>query len=48
MHGSNAYEWNDLRETQGGVYGYVVEYAPEPATLSLLAIGGLALVRRRR
>ncbi len=29
-------------------YGYVVEYAvPEPATMSLLALGGLALLRRR-
>jgi len=25
-----------------------VEYVPEPATMSLLALGGLALIRRRR
>lgn len=45
--------WNDLLRNQ--VYGslatgYIVEYAavPEPATMAALALGGLALIRRRR
>lgn len=33
----------------GGNIGYVPEgYVPEPATMSLLALGGLALLRRKR
>ncbi len=41
-------KWND---SQYGVaktdWGYIIEYdVPEPATLSLLTIGGLALIRR--
>jgi len=37
--------WNDLGKTEGP---FIVEYVPEPATLSLLALGGLAVLRRRR
>lgn len=40
-------EWNDL-DGQGLLVSYVVEFVPEPATLGLLATGGLALIRRRR
>ena len=33
----------------GGLYGGgVISGAPEPTTLALLAVGGLALIRRRR
>ncbi|MBN2562906.1 MAG: PEP-CTERM sorting domain-containing protein [Phycisphaerae bacterium] len=39
-------KWNDMGCSTP--LPYVVEYAPEPATLSLLALGGLAIVRRRR
>ena len=34
--------------TAGDLAGYTVLTVPEPATLSLLALGGLALIRRRR
>jgi hypothetical protein len=43
-------EWNDLPGSTPypGIGGYVVEYnVPEPATLSLIALGLLALRRRR-
>ncbi len=39
-------EWNDL-DGQDLLVSYVVEFVPEPATMSLLAFGGLALLRRR-
>jgi hypothetical protein len=45
--------WNDTHnagtayQTNGGYYG-IVEIAPEPASLSLLAIGGACLLVRRR
>ena len=32
----------------GNTYDMSVQVSPEPATLSLLAIGGLAVLRRRR
>ena len=39
--------WNDI-PMYDGVLAYVVEYdVPEPVTLSLLALGGLTLLRRR-
>lgn len=37
-----------LVEGDAGVYLYRLHPIPEPATLSLLALGGLALLRRRR
>ena len=42
--------WNDFRQADPlfPVYGYVVETIPEPATLSLLALGALAALRKRR
>jgi hypothetical protein len=39
--------WNDVQNTIL-LNGYIVEYTPEPAMLSLLGLGGLALIRRRR
>ena len=43
-------QWNDLYEFWGAddtPAGYIVEYVPEPAALSLLALGGFAVLRRR-
>ena len=43
--------WNDLNQSQGvyPVVAYVIESAvPEPATLMLLAVGGLLVTGRRR
>ena len=40
-------EWNDVPDSNY-VDGYIVEYVPEPATLTLLALGALALFRRRK
>jgi len=39
--------WNDV-SADAMRNAYVVEYTPEPATLSLLTLGGLAVLRRRR
>jgi uncharacterized membrane protein len=43
--------WNDVSEQSPWMatpYAYIAERTPEPATLSLLALGGLALLRRRK
>ncbi len=41
--------WNDIDAGNTSVRGYVVEYdIPEPATLGLMLVGGLALLRYRR
>jgi hypothetical protein len=48
--------WNDYPNVgslfgygyEGWVTGYMVEYVPEPASLSLFSLGGLILIRRQR
>ena len=41
--------WNGVEpDEEYLVSGFIVEYVPEPATISLLAIGGLLGLRRRR
>ncbi len=41
--------WNNSRATDTNLQGYIVEYnVPEPGTLSLLLLGGFALLRRSR
>jgi hypothetical protein len=40
-------EWINL-SGDGVASPYIVEYVPEPATLSLLVLGGLAMMRRRK
>jgi hypothetical protein len=52
--GHNYYAWfndfysGDLNTWPDGDVGYVVAVIPEPATLSLLVLGGLSLLRRKR
>jgi formylglycine-generating enzyme required for sulfatase activity len=38
----------ELPAGKGRTYGFRVVQTPEPATLSLLALGGLAVLRKRR
>jgi len=40
--------WSSEHPTQELRPQLVIDYTPEPATMSLLALGGLALIRRRR
>lgn len=40
--------WTEIALLGGGAEALRISVSPEPATLSLLALGGLALVRRRR
>ena len=37
-------KWNDINQTDQNLGGYIVEVVPEPGTLSILAVGALALV----
>ncbi len=39
--------WHDRRAAADNL-GYIIEYVPEPASLSLLLLGGLAVLKRRR
>ena len=46
--GVSGIEWAVTPVTANGNVTVVYNYVPEPATMSLLAIGGLAVLRRRR
>jgi formylglycine-generating enzyme required for sulfatase activity len=46
LHAS--YRSGDIATGESSVLGFRVVQVPEPATLSLLALGGLAMIRRRR
>ena len=53
--GGNAPYFNASERTSSGIPGggssgpeFIITYAPEPTTIGLLAVGGLALIRRRR
>lgn len=44
-------QWADASPDPSGrdpVIGYIVEYTPEPATITLVGLGGLAVIRRTR
>ena len=49
-HGTPTGGWNDAARDGTNSYGYnaLVEYLPEPATLILMALGGLAVLKRKR
>jgi len=47
MHAASRLAFYDPT-TEGGSVGFRVAYVPEPATLGLLALGGLIAIRRRR
>jgi hypothetical protein len=42
--------WNDEHNVNSDppIHGYIIEYIPEPGVLSLLALGGMAILRRGR
>ena len=43
------YAWDDLVTIEPGQYtGGAIRVVPEPASLALIALGGLAVIRRRR
>ena len=39
--------WNDVTKEYNNTIAYVVEYVPEPATLSLLALGAMLTAGKR-
>jgi hypothetical protein len=44
-------QWNDIRDVPPSswyVNGYVMEFLPEPATMTLLGLGGLSMLVRRK
>jgi len=49
FHGTQyPYQWNDVGYYLDLPHSYIVEYVPEPATILLLGLGGLSLLRRRK
>jgi hypothetical protein len=48
IHYAPTAHWNDLSDHLMVTNGFIVEYIPEPATLSLLTIGAIALLKSRR
>jgi len=49
FNGNGTVDWNDLQELMSGLNsGTGGAPIPEPATLALLAVGAMALIRRRR
>ncbi len=48
LDGSGTIDWGDLQVLMGAVAGAPPVQTPEPATLGLLAIGALAVLKRKR